>query len=260
MPFPSPCAGAYLLMPARGIFLTGTDTGAGKTLVSCAILGALRRRGLRVAAYKPVETGCRQEVGGRVGERVGEDCERLAAAVGDGTAAADIASYLFAEPAAPLVAAEAEGRLIDPGALLARFAEIAGAVDFVLVESAGGLMVPVAHGYTTLDLACDLGLPAVCVVASRLGCINHALLTMEVLRAKGLPVAGFVMNEIGGDAGHALARRTNHDMIRRFTAEADLGAMPFVDPAVRDDTGHLAALAERHLDLDAILAAGRRTG
>ena len=237
-------------MPARGIFLTGTDTGAGKTLVSCAILDALRRRGLRVAAYKPVETGCRIVAG----VRVGEDCERLARAAGSGQASADIAAYLFAEPAAPLVAAEAEGRTIDRKVLVERFAEIAHGVDFVLVESAGGLMVPVADGYTTRDLAFDLGLPTVCVVASRLGCINHALLTVQVLRSSDIPIAGFVMNEVNRDRDHELAMRTNRDVIGRFAAVADLGAMPFVETVRRDDVEHLAALAERHLDLEALIA------
>jgi len=233
----------------RGIFLTGTDTGAGKTLVSCAILAALRRRGLRVAAYKPVETGCRTENG----IRIGADCELLARA--SGGRAADVSSCLFEEPAAPLVAAEAEGRTIDRRVLVARFAEIAGAADFVLVESAGGLMVPVCDGYTTRDLAFELRLPAVCVIASRLGCINHALLTLEVLRASRIPVAGFVMNDVGDDEAHALALRTNRNVLNRFAGVPDLGAMPRVDSVRRDDLAHLAALAEEHLDLDGLLRA-----
>ena len=236
-------------MAARGIFLTGTDTGAGKTLVSCAILGALRRRGLRVAAYKPVETGCRAQAGALVGE----DCERLAVAAGNGRSAADVAAYLFTEPAAPLVAAEAEGRTIDREVLLARFAEIARGADFVLVESAGGLMVPLADGYTTRDLARELGLPAVCVVASRLGCINHALLTAEVLRSSDVAVAGFIMNTVSRDEDHALAMRTNRDVIGRFAAAPDLGAMPFVESGHRDDMEQLAALAALHLDLDTVV-------
>jgi len=240
-------------MKARGIFVTGTDTGAGKTLVSCAILRALSRRGLRVAAFKPVETGCRDDGG----ELVGEDCERLAVAAQSGQNARDVAAYLLREPAAPLVAAEAEGVTIDRAVLLRRFEAIAGAADFVLVESAGGLIVPIARGYTTRDLARELGLAAVCVVASRLGCISHALLTLEVLASSGIPVAGYVMNEIGGDAAHTLALRTNRETIRRFAAAADLGAMPPIPVAARDDFENLALLAESHLQLDALLQAGR---
>jgi dethiobiotin synthetase len=235
-----------------GIFLTGTDTGAGKTLVSCAILRALALRGLRVAAYKPVETGCREDAG----RRIGEDCERLAAACGNGQRAAEVAAYLFAEPAAPLVAAEAESVVIDRGLLLARFASVSRGTDFVLVESAGGLMVPLADGYTTRDLARELDLAVVVVVASRLGCINHALLTVEVLRASHIAVAGFVMNEVGADEGHALAMRTNREVIGRFAGVPDLGAMPFVEAGLREDAGHLAGLAERHLKLDVLIGPG----
>jgi dethiobiotin synthetase len=235
-------------MSTRGIFLTGTDTGAGKTLVSCAILAALRRRELRVAAYKPIETGCRLEGG----ERVGEDCERLAAAGGGVQSPREVAAYLLAEPAAPLVAAEAEGVVLDRIALLDHFAEIACEADFVLVESAGGLMVPVAEDYTTRDLALELGLPAVVVVASRLGCINHALLTLEVLRSSHIPIAGYVVNEIASGGEYPLALRTNHDVIRRFAGAPDLGAFPFVPPADRTHLKNLADLAERHLDLDAL--------
>lgn len=235
----------------RGIFLTGTDTGAGKTMVSAAILAALSRRGLRVAACKPVETGCREEGG----VRIGEDCERLAAAIG-AASAEGIAAYLFREPAAPLVAAEAEGFTIEPAVLLDHFARVSHQADFVLVESAGGLMVPVADGYTTRDLAKDLGLGAVCVVASRLGCINHALLTLEVLRTSGIAIAGFVMNEVSCDDRFALAMRTNRETLRRFAGAEDLGAMPFVEEARRGDLEHLAMLAEAHLDLDAMLAGG----
>jgi dethiobiotin synthetase len=258
----------------RGLFVTGTDTGAGKTLVSCSILAALAARGLRVAACKPVETGCR-----RMGDGLeGEDCRRLAEAAGGRVPASGVAAYLFPEPAAPLVAAEAAGVRIERRVLLDHFAVLAGDAEFVLVESAGGLLVPVAEGLTTRDLAIDLGLPAVCVVASRLGCINHALLTLESMRRSGLEVAGWVLNEVApndaaattGDEARAagddvskpapssahdetLARRTNEAVLRRFTKERFLGRFPFVEPGHRDDLDHLAALAARCLDLDAIL-------
>jgi len=229
--------------------VTGTDTGAGKTLVSCAILAALRRRGVDVAAYKPVETGCRMNDG----RLVGEDCERLAAAAGAGDDPRDVAAYLFREPAAPLVAAEAEGSIIERSLLLDRYEQLASRSSFVLVESAGGLMVPVATGYTTRDLAGELGLPAICVVASRLGCINHALLTLEVLRSSGIPLAGYVLNEVAPDAEYALAIRTNRETIGKFADARDLGAMPYVEDRLRGHVAHLAGLAEQHLDLDAIL-------
>jgi dethiobiotin synthetase len=239
-------------MTARGIFLTGTDTGAGKTLVSCAILRALARRGVNVAAYKPVETGCSEQNG----TLVGADCVLLSDACGAKQKPEDVAGYLFAAPAAPLVAAEAEGATIERDRLIERFHRAANGADFVLVESAGGLMVPLTGESTTRDLVRDLGLPVVCVVASRLGCINHALLTVQVLRNSGVVPAGFVMNEVCPDSEYALAIRTNREVIGRFADIPDLGSMPYVDPARRDDMDHLASLADTHLDLDAILAAG----
>ena len=239
-------------MQSTGIFVTGTDTGAGKTMVSCAILAALHRRGLRTAAFKPVETGC-PVVSGQL---QGEDCTRLAAAAGSHQAPRDVAAMLLAEPAAPLVAAEAEGRRVERKTLLDHHARIAATADFVLCEGAGGLMVPLADGWTTRDLARELGRPMLLVVGSRLGCINHALLSLEAMRGAGLPVLGYVVNEVGGDDAHGLALATNRDVLRRFAGARELGVLPHVPADRRDDLAHLAALAETHLDLDAI--AGRR--
>ncbi|HEY2773856.1 MAG TPA: dethiobiotin synthase [Candidatus Binatia bacterium] len=233
-------------MAARAIFITGTDTDAGKTLVSCAILKALSRRGLRVAAMKPVETGCAE----KDGVLVGTDCIKLARAAGGAQSPSDVAAYLLRAPAAPLVAAEAEGTRIDKDVVLARFREIAASCDFLLVEGAGGLMVPMADGYTSCDLARELAIPVVVVIASRLGCINHALLTLDALARDGIPVAGYVLNEISAGGEYELALKTNRDIIGRFTPARDLGAMPFIDALLRCDLDYLADRAEGCLDLD----------
>ena len=239
-------------MKPRGIFVTGTDTGAGKTLVSTAILAALSRRGLRVAAFKPVETGCRRE--GSI--LVGEDCEKLAAASRSGQAPGDVAAYLFPEPAAPLVSAEAEGVTIDRDVVRARYDEIAANADFVLVESAGGLMVPLADGWTTRDLALELGYPGLVVVASKLGCINHALLSLEGMRSAGIPVAGYVVNEVPTDGAYPLAVATNRDILRRFADAKEVGAMPMLSATDATNWDQLARIAEERLDLDALVGAG----
>lgn len=239
-------------MGARGLFVTGTDTGAGKTLVSTAILAALSRRGIRVAAFKPVETGCRRD-GALL---VGEDCEKLAAAARSGQTPGDVAAYLFPEPAAPLVSAEAEGVTIERAVVRARHDDIASRADFVLVESAGGLMVPLADGWTTRDLAAELGYPGLVVVASKLGCINHALLSLDGMRTAGIPVMGYVLNEVPTDGTYPLAVKTNRDLLRRFAGAAEIGAMPMVSAADSADFDRLAQLAEQHLDLDALVAGG----
>lgn len=239
-------------MKPRGIFVTGTDTGAGKTLVSTAILAALSRRGLRVAALKPVETGCRRE--GSI--LVGEDCEKLAAASRSGQTPGDVAAYLFPEPAAPLVSAEAEGVTIDRDVVRAKYDEIAANADFVLVESAGGLMVPLADGWTTRDLAHELGYPGLVVVASKLGCINHALLSLEGMRSAGIPVAGYVVNEVPTHGAYPLAVATNRDILRRFADAKEVGAMPMLSATDATNWEQLARIAEERLDLDALAGAG----
>jgi len=193
--------------------ITGTDTGAGKTLVGCALVAALRARGLRVSVYKPVETGC-AEVAGQL---VGEDCVRLAGAAGDVGRAPEVASYRFALPAAPLVAAEAAGNTIDPQRLVADFARLLdGGTNVVIVEGAGGLMVPIADGFTYLDLARRLDLPILCVVGSRLGCINHALLTLRAIETAGLRSAGYVVNCMDPGEQALAAARSNRATIARF--------------------------------------------
>lgn len=242
------------------IFVTGTDTGIGKTLVSCAIAAALERRGLAVAVYKPIETGCRRE-----GERlVGADGLLLLAAAGHAQSADSVSSYLFELPAAPLAAAEAACTQIEPARLCNGFERLSDEFDFVLVEGAGGLLVPIAHDYTFSHLADDLDLAVLCVVGSRLGCINHALLTLETLDALGLETLGYVINELEAgrssdadeeDAGvpDAPDAASHRRLIAAFTQERDLGLFPFVPLDRRNDFETLADLAEQHLDLDALL-------
>lgn len=166
----------------KGFFVTGTDTGVGKTFVSCALVRAARAAGLRVFAFKPIETGC--PAGG-----FGEDQRALAEAEG-GVARG---TYRFRLPAAPLVAATAEGTTID----LARVAEDldgAAGYDRVLVEAAGGWRVPITVTADTADLARMCGLPVLVVARAGLGTINHSVLTVEAVGRDGLHVAGVVLS------------------------------------------------------------------
>jgi dethiobiotin synthetase len=186
----------------RGWFVTGTDTGVGKTVVSCALAAALRRAGWRVGVMKPVETG--------VGESGPLDAQTLRTAAGCDTPLEIVCPQRFALPAAPSVAAAREGLEVDLSAIRHAFDAIRAAHDAVVVEGAGGLLVPVRRGFTMADLAAVLGLPVLVVARARLGTVNHTCLTLEALRGRGLRLAGVVVSHADGplspaDAANLLA-------------------------------------------------------
>ena len=197
--------------PGKSIFITGTDTSIGKTEVSCAIAAALCTRGVDVGVYKPAETGCEDGPEGLVGE----DCVRLAAAAGRRQKPSEVASYLYRMPAAPLVAAEADGSKVDPGVLIDDCRRVTGEHELTIIEGAGGLLVPIAENFTFTDLAVWLDIPVVCVVGSRLGCISHALLTFEALRFRAIRTLGFITNTLNinrtGDATSGMSTSPSAD-------------------------------------------------
>lgn len=233
----------------KSIFVTGTDTSIGKTEVSCAIIAALDARGIDVGVYKPAETGCRESNG----ELIGEDCIRLTDAAGERQSPSAVASYLFRLPAAPLVAAEAEGVSIDPDALVADCERVIAQHEITIIEGAGGLLVPIAEGFTYADLAARLNTPVVCVVGSRLGCINHALLTFETLKTRGLRTLGYVVNTLSEDGAAFDEARTNRATIARFTDLPALGLLPYLTDDDRSEPSARARLAESTLSIAALL-------
>lgn len=174
----------------RGFFVTGTDTGVGKTVVACALVRALRGRGLDVGVMKPVETGV--EAPGPL------DALALIAAADAGDPLDDVCPQRFALAAAPTVAAAAERRRVDRGAIRAAFERLIARHDWLVVEGAGGLLVPAAEDLSMADLALELGLPLVVVARAALGTINHTLLTLEAAERRGLRVAGVVVSHAGG--------------------------------------------------------------
>jgi len=219
---------------SRAYLVTGTDTGIGKTLVGCALAAALSKR-LRVGVLKPAETGCPE----RSGELFPDDAHRLREAAGCELPLEIICPFRYAEPLAPWLAAERAGRPIALEHLRDCFATLAAASDVVLVESAGGLLVPLTADYSFADLAADLRLALVIVVGSRLGALNQTLLTIEVARRRGLDVAGYVLNQLGRERD--LAQSSNPAALVRLTDVACLGELPFIDAA---DTLSRARLRE----------------
>ena len=205
----------------RGLFITGTDTGVGKTTIACGLAAALHGRGLRVGVLKPAETGCVE----RDGVRIADDAERLRYFAQCDAEPQACCPYTFAEPLAPAVAARREGRLIDSDVLRRFFAEMQAAHDITLVEGAGGLLVPLTESLTFADLARLLDLPLLVVVGNRLGAINHALLTIESARTRGLHVLGYVVNTLCEQGDFAAA--TNVEELQRWLGPP-LANVPFL--------------------------------
>ena len=168
----------------RGVFVTGTDTGVGKSVVAAAICAALAARGERVAAFKPVVSGLDEEPGD-----FGHDHELLASVASAGQSAEEVAPWRFGPPLSPHLAAELAEDRIEPAQLVAA----ARAHDLLVCEGVGGLLVPITPGYLVRDLAIDLELPVVVAARTGLGTINHTLLTVEAARTAGLKAAGVVM-------------------------------------------------------------------
>lgn len=182
----------------NGFFITGTDTEIGKTFVTAALTRALAARGLRVAAIKSLAAG-QEFIDGRW---VNEDVATLLAAQNLGLSDAEVGPLQFREPCAPHIAAKLEGGTIDRDALLSAIRTTAAKADIALVEGVGGFRVPLTDTWDTADLAVDLGLPVILVVGLRLGCINHALLTAEAIRARGLTLAAWVANTVDPHQPH----------------------------------------------------------
>jgi dethiobiotin synthetase len=206
-----------------GLFITGTDTGVGKTFFACALAGYLRTLGVTVGVMKPAETGCAE----RDGELFPEDAFRLKAASGCTEPMEKICPYRLPEPLAPSIAAERAGVKIDIDRLMAFYNEISARHEVTLVEGAGGLMVPILPSYTYADLARVLKLPVIVVAANRLGAINHLLLTLEHASCKGLLALGYVLNHPSNET--SLAAATNREVLAGLTGVPCLGELPFID-------------------------------
>lgn len=175
-------------MPARGLFITGTDTGVGKTRVATALLRALAAAGFRAAGMKPVSAGFEP------GSRINADVIALAAAGNVEAPLADRNPYAFADAVAPHLAAEASGVTIDLSTIEVAAGRLAARADALVVEGAGGALVPLDPHHDMLDVAVRLELPVLLVVGMRLGCLNHALLTALAIRRRGLALRGWVAN------------------------------------------------------------------
>jgi dethiobiotin synthetase len=225
---------------ARGFFVTGTDTSVGKTVVACALVRELRRAGRNVGIMKPAETG--------VGPEGPQDARALRAAAGVDDPLDEICPFPLALPAAPSVAALHAGRKLDLARVMECFRRLAARHECMVVEGAGGLLVPLAGRFTMADLARELGLPVLVVARGALGTINHTLLTLEALAQRGLPCAGVVVSHAGGPLSDADSR--NLQALRDSLGERLVGEIPPLAPGAEPATGWIAAgWVERNLAL-----------
>ncbi|HEX6115981.1 MAG TPA: dethiobiotin synthase [Solirubrobacterales bacterium] len=220
-------------MSAAGLFVTGTGTEVGKTVVAAAIARTAAAGGRRVAVFKPAVSGL-DDCAASGGE---PDHELLRRAAGSGQSDDEVAPYRFGPPVSPHLAAELAGEEIDPAALRAAASRAGDGADLLVCEGVGGFLVPLTLGYLVRDLARDLGLPVVIAGPPGLGTINHTLLTIEAVRAVGLDVAAVVLTPWPDEP--ADVARSNREAIERL-GDVRVEALPRLDLA---DPGRWPALA-----------------
>ena len=198
-------------------FVTGTDTGVGKTLISCALLHAFAAQGKRVAGFKPVAAGCDDD-------EHNDDAKALRAASTMQLTYGQVNPYCFRRAIAPHLAARHSGVRIELKRMLTSYRELAGQSDEVIVEGAGGFLVPLNDKQTSADLAQELNLPVILVVGMRLGCLNHALLTVQAIAEYRLECAGWIANVLDAEMP---ALQENIEALRERIAAPLLGIVPY---------------------------------
>jgi dethiobiotin synthetase len=240
----------------RGLFITGTDTGVGKTLLTAAMAIVLRERGLNVGVMKPVASGCVRRREGLVSE----DAELLAHAADAPEMLAEISPIRLAEPLAPTVAAARARITLDLEPMWASWRRLREAHDIMLVEGIGGILCPITPEMSVAEMAAGFGLPLIVVARPDLGTINHTALTVEAARRRNLRVAGILLNRYDRDA-EDIAQMTAPDEIARVTGVPILGLVPpdKTTDFVRGIIGEDVLAAVRLLPLDRLLP-GRRAG
>jgi dethiobiotin synthetase len=209
----------------RGCLVTGTDTGIGKTLITCAFLTACRQRGLSAVGMKPVAAGVTDQPGGHIND----DVEAIVAASSIAANRELVNPYLFAPPIAPHIAAADSGTVIDGKHIVTCLGQLAAMADVVVVEGVGGFRVPLHGRFDTADLAVEIGLPVVMVVGLRLGCINHALITAEAIQARKLPCVGWVANQVDAHMPRL------HENISTLDELLDMPRLGFVEHMAQPD-------------------------
>lgn len=206
----------------NSIFITGTDTGVGKTIVTGLLAKFLRDKSLSPVTQKWIQTGCEDfsddiqthlDIAGLTRNDIKDHLPQ-------------IAPYIFPLPASPHLSAEKQNASIDPGVIKSRFLSLTRNYDFVLVEGVGGLLVPLDRSTLVIDIAQELSLPVLIVAANKLGAINHTLLTIEALKTRNMQIAGIIFNSISDDENNIISR-DNPKIVSDISGVKILGSLPF---------------------------------
>ncbi len=233
-------------MRGQGIFITGTDTGVGKTAIAAGLAAYLRLQGTAVAVMKPVQTG-----GKRVNGRLeSEDLNLLVKAAGIAESRELTNPYCLELAGAPSLAARVAGIEIDTRRIIQAYRNLAARYQVVIVEGAGGVMVPIRDDYTYVDLVKDLGLPLLIVARATLGTINHTALTVKCAKDEGITVGGIILNYTQPGAG-GIVEENNPDVIQKLTGIPVWGVVPYCPSVSVEQTqlGDMASLIEEQLEL-----------
>ncbi len=180
-------------MKSKSFFITGTDTEVGKTLIASALILKLQESGLKTVGYKPVAAGMRECDGSWINDDV-ENLLKVSQRVAPELQTKDICPYILKQPAAPHLVAQIEGAHLDIQVMLHQYYALQGKFDSVIVEGAGGFLVPIDEQHNLGDFAQAINLPVILVVNIKLGCINHSLLTIEAIQKRGLEIYGWIAN------------------------------------------------------------------
>jgi dethiobiotin synthetase len=208
---------------AKGFFITGTDTGVGKTIITAALIKLISCPGFRTGGMKPIESGCLQQ-GDLLVPSDGMFIKTIAHMEEN---IGQITPYRFKSPLAPLPASEIEGITVDFKKIRKAFADLSEKYDVVIIEGIGGLLVPITKNYFVIDMAKDFNLPLIVVSRPSLGTINHTMLTVNYALKEGLRVAGIIIN-YSQPPENTLAETTNPEIIKQISPVPVIGIFPYL--------------------------------
>ena len=233
----------------HGVFIVGTDTAVGKTVVTAGLALTLKSKGVRVGVMKPIASGCKQ-----VGKTLVSDDAVFIMEAAENQFPSLTNPIRLKEPLAPLVAAEIEERRIDIQKVLFAFWELKKNYDYVIVEGIGGLLVPLSEGYFVVDLIKSLHLSTLVVGRISLGTINHTLLTIEALRARGIEIDGLILNGLNPHSS-SLAELTNPKVIEKLGKVPLLGVLPQIEMlnVEKCTFGNLKEVFDKNINVDFLL-------